>query len=93
MEKNSKKTPLGTDQKVCNIKDIRKLAARGRSGKLEECNSGDILVFNFKGKKLIRITNAMARVCNPESISWVNSDNATAGVCVFTGRVLEVLNY
>ena len=81
------------DKKVCNIKDIKQLASKGISKDLELCNKGDILVFNAETTRLIRISNAMSRVCEIPSIKLVNRNIPTSGICLYTGKILEVVNY
>ena len=84
------------DKKVCNIKDIKQLASKGISKDLELCKKGDILVFNSgKELRLINISNAMSRVCEISSIKLVTTDfyAPTSGICLYTGKILEVVNY
>ena len=81
------------DKKVCNIKDIKQLATKGISKDLELCNKGDILVFNAETTRLIRISNAMSRVCEISSITLVRGGLPTSGICFYTGKILEVVNY
>ncbi len=81
------------DKKVCNIKDIKQLASKGISKDLELCKKGDILVFNSEHTRLIRISNAMSRVCEISSIKLVNRNMPTSGICTYTGKILEVVNY
>ena len=80
-------------QKICNItsKDIKDLASNGKSKDLQSCKKGDILVFRVDS--LYRLTNAMSRVCEISSIKLVSRNATISGICLYTGKTLDVVNY
>ena len=81
-------------QKICYVeREIKSLAKKGESSALQLCKQGDVLVFDSEGIHIIKLGIAMSRVCELPSIKWVSRNNQTTGICVFTGELLEVVNY
>ena len=81
-------------QKVCNLthKETGKIAGGGESKSLNFCKKGDVIVFKTSQHDATIIIKSMARVCDISSIALSVHRTSIGGLCVYTGKILDLVS-